>query len=115
MSSQNLRKSERKRLLSMVRVGWQDRWGHDKAAHTQSFDISETGLRFELPEAVGLRSYVTLRSDKLTLNTRASVRFCGKQGNKFIIGVEFAGGFRWRPPNDAVRRALEESAALASN
>lgn len=113
MARQNLRRRERRALPSIVRVGWQDRLGQNKSVETRSFDISESGLRFDLPEAVQLRSDVTLRSEKLGLNTRASVRFCTRKGTRYVIGVEFAGNFRWRPPTDEIRRELEASALLA--
>lgn len=98
----------------MIHVGWQDDKGNDKAAKTKSCDISEAGLRFELPEAVPDRSFVSLRSQTLGLNTRASVRSCVRQGNKYSIGVEFVGGFKWRAPNEDVRKMLEEEQLLAS-
>ncbi len=85
----------------------------DKFAVSRSFDISESGLRFECIEALPLRSDVTLRSDKLGLQTRASVRFSERKGLKYAIGVEFTGGYRWSPPNEDVRRELEAAEMLA--
>ena len=113
MPIKSLRRYERKKMVSMIHVGWQDASGNDKAVKTRSSDISEAGLRFELPEAVPDRSFVSLRSQTLGLNTRASVRSCVRQGNNYSIGVEFVGGFRWRAPNEEVRKALEEQQLLA--
>jgi len=33
-------------------------------------------------------------------------------GRGKLIGVEFAGGYRWSPPNDDVRRMLQEADML---
>ena len=112
MPGRRLRRYERKRMVSMVHVGWQDSSGIDKAVKTKSSDISEAGLRFELPEAVADRSFVSLRSQSLGLNARASVRSCIREGNKYSVGVEFVGGFKWRAPNEEVRKLLEEEHLL---
>lgn len=112
MAGSNLRRHERKPFPASIRVGWQDRLGNDKSVMTRSFDISETGLRFELHEALPLRSGVMVRGDKLGLQTRATVRFCERKGGKYAVGVEFAGGYHWRPPTEAIRVALTEAEML---
>jgi hypothetical protein len=112
MASGNLRRSERKPFRASIRVGWQDRLGNDKSVMTRSFDISETGVRFELHEALPLRSGVLVRGDKLELQTRATVRFCERKGTKYAVGVEFIGGYRWHPPSEAIRVALMEAEML---
>lgn len=112
MASGNLRRHERKPFPASIRVSWQDRLGNDKSVMTRSFDISKTGVRFELHEALPLRSGVMVRGDKLGLQTRASVRFCERKGPKYSVGVEFAGGYHWHPPSEAIRVALTEASML---
>jgi hypothetical protein len=112
MISGNLRRHARRSFPATIRVGWQDRSGHDKTAMTKSFDISEAGMRFELNEPVEIRSDVTLRCDKIGLQTRATVRSCVRQKHRFMVGVEFGGGYRWSPPSEEVRHALEEAEML---
>ena len=107
MSSRNARRHDRKGIEVTIRIAWQD-----KCAVTRSFDISSSGLRFELFERVPLRTDVMIRGDKLGLQTRAIVRYCEPKGAKYAIGVEFAGGYRWSPPNEEIRRALEEAEML---
>ena len=84
------------------------------SAVTRSFDISTSGLRFELFERMPLRADVMLRGDKIGLQTRATVRHCASKGARYSIGVEFAGGYRWTPPNDEVRRILQEAEMLSA-
>jgi hypothetical protein len=112
MASGNLRRHTRRSFAATMRVGWQDKSGHDKTALTKSFDISECGMRFELNEGVVLRSDVTLRCDKIGLQARASVRSCVHRGLKYMVGVEFGCGYRWTPPSEEVRHALEEAEML---
>ena len=90
----------------------QDQFGQQKSALTKSFDISESGMRFELRDRLALRSDVTLSCEKIGLQTRALVRSCGRAKLDYVIGVEFGGGYRWTPPSEEVRQALEEAQML---
>jgi hypothetical protein len=69
-------------------------------------------VRFELLERLPLRADVLLRYDKIGLQTRAIVRHHGQKGLKYTFGVEFVGGYRWAPPNEEIRHALEEADML---
>jgi len=113
MPRNDLRRHSRRPFVARIRVAWQDQWRADKSAFTQSFDISEGGLRFELPEPISMRAGVTLRCDKIGLQTRGIVRNCARKGAKYVIGVEFAGSYRWQPPSEEIRVALEEAELLA--
>ena len=112
--SRNNRRHTRKRFSASVRVGWQDADRNDKVASTRVLDISESGMRFELPEPVPARGDVMLRSDKIGLQTRAVVRFCECHGRKYAVGVEFAGGYSWRPPDEAIRREMEQAQLISA-
>lgn len=112
MSNRNARRSVRKPLSATLRIGWQDSSRTDKCAVTRTFDISESGMRFEMFEPVSLRSDVMLRCDAIGLQSRATVRYCAPKGMKYAVGVEFAGGYRWSPPNEEIRHALEEAEML---
>ena len=99
MSSKGtLRRHERTTECAPVQVMWKDRSGGDKYANARALDISESGMRIEVPEPLQERSYVTLRSDKLKLNGTASVRTCIRNGNRYWIGLEFSVGMKWKPP-----------------
>ena len=113
MASRNSRRHDRNLVEVTIRIGWQDASRMDKSVQTRSYDISSSGLRFELFERLPLRSDVMLRGDKIGLQTRATVRHCEPKGARYSIGVEFAGGYRWSPPNDHVRQILEEAELLA--
>src|SRR5258708_4948028 len=114
MPSGNLRRHDRRSFSATIRVGWQDQAGHDKTALTKSFDISESGMRFELTEPVAPRSDVMVRCDKIGLQARASVRSCVHRGLKYMVGVEFGCGSRWSPPPEEGRHALERAEMLVA-
>ena len=113
MPSRNSRRYDRNAVEVTIRIGWRNAAGLELSATTRSFDISQTGLRFELFERLPLRADVTLRGDKIGLQTRATVRHCSPKGGRYSIGVEFAGGYRWSPPNEQVRQMLEKAEMLA--
>jgi hypothetical protein len=79
---------------------WRDATGDDKFMNAPVQDISESGVGLEVLEALPVRSFVMLRAAKLGVHGRASVRHCSRQGLKYRIGVEFTGGFRWKPTDE---------------
>ena len=113
MAGRNKRRYARQTFTVAVQVAWQDPQRNEKVAVTRSFDLSETGMRFEVPEPLEMRSDVMLRAAKIGLQTRAVVRFCEPKGFKYVVGVEFAGSYRWQPPNDEIRAAIEAQNMIA--
>jgi hypothetical protein len=85
---------------------WKDSNGGDKFANARTLNISEVGMRIEVPEPLQQCSYVTLRCDKLKLNGRASVRTCQRKGTRYLVGLEFSIGMKWKPPETASSRSL---------
>lgn len=94
-----LRRSERLTTDALVEMTWKDRLGQEKFAKGRSLDISATGIRVEMPESLDKQTYVTLRSNALSLHGTASVRSCTRKGAKFLIGLEFSAGLKWKPKN----------------
>jgi hypothetical protein len=85
---------------------WRDAAGDDKFMIAPVQDISESGVGMQIVEPLPLRSFVTLRAGKLGIHGRASVRHCSQQGLKYRIGVEFTGGFRWKPVEEEKELAV---------
>jgi PilZ domain-containing protein len=111
----DIRRNKRKSVSTRAEVTWQDRLGNDKFVNARCFDISESGLRLEMPEALPVQSQISLRSIDLRLHGRAAVKHCTKHGTKFILGVEFVGGLRWKPTSAEMEERLREAHALASS
>ncbi len=91
------RRNERIPAEELVEVTWKDRAGQEKFAKARTLDISESGMRVEMPEALDKQTYVALRSNSLSLHGTASVRSCTRQATKYLIGLEFSGGLKWKP------------------
>jgi len=94
----DLRRQDRRACDQSITVIWRDPRGEDKFVIAKAVDISESGLRLQMPEALPRQAYLTLRTSKLGLLGSASVRHCTRiGGSKFAIGVEFTAGMRWTP------------------
>jgi hypothetical protein len=79
---------------------WRDARGETKFALARAVDISEHGMRLQMPEAPPLHSYVTLRATKLGLLGNASVRYCLRSTPlKYAVGTEFTAGLEWSETN----------------
>ncbi len=86
-----------------LRVSWLSLSGELKMVHhARVLNISEEGMAFELPEPAQLVTRVKLQSDKHRLLGEGTVRHCRRVGSKYVVGVEFSDGLRWRAPDDSV-------------
>ena len=92
-----LRRHGRATKSTPVCVIWTDRLGGDKFVNGRTVDISEAGIRIEVPEPIDKQTYVTVQCPAMALHGRASVRTCSRKGTKYVLGLEFSGGVQWRP------------------
>ena len=97
MSKGNMRRHERTVVRSLIQLMWRDPNGNEKYTNAHTIDISESGMRIEVPEQIPERSYVVMRSDQLALNGTASVRSCVRKGTKYVAGLEFSAGMKFKP------------------
>ena len=96
-----MRRVERTSAPGALTVRWLEATGASQNAKARVIDYSQTGVRIEMTKPIPVRSYVTLLAPELNKGTWAgwaSVRYCERQGAKFIIGLEFAAGIRWTKP-----------------
>ena len=79
--------------------------------HARVLNISEEGIAVEIPEPAQLVSRVKLQADKHRLLGEGTVRHCRRVGAKYIIGIEFVDGLRWRAPAEPVTEPITLSDA----
>jgi PilZ domain len=92
-----LRRHHRIETRSIVQLVWKDQLGNEKYTKARALDVSESGMRVEVPERIPERSYITFRADELSLHGTGSVRSCQGKGLKYIVGLEFSTGMKWKP------------------
>ncbi len=86
-----------------VRLAWLGLNGTLKTLpHARVVNISEEGIAIEIPEPAQLVSRVKLQADKHRLLGEGTVRHCRRVGSKYVVGIEFVDGLRWRPPAEPV-------------
>jgi hypothetical protein len=105
MSHLGRRRHKRVSLTSPIQVSWQDPCGIPKCFQAIAIDISDTGIRFALPEAPEEMATVQMRSHNLGLTCTGTVRTCSHNGAKFVVGIEFTGTARFNRVTAGIDRA----------
>lgn len=94
------RQTDRQPFSARVRVAWDCAGGDPMVLPGFCLDISEHGMRLDVPQPIPLRSYVTVRVENLLVSIpgRGSVRHCTRKRGRYEIGVEFNGTVKWKAP-----------------
>jgi len=96
MPDREARKHPRIAYGAPVTISWEDAIGAPKYARASFTDISEGGLRIEVLSNVSVRTYVSLRAERLNLSGSATVRYVVRTGSKYRIGLELSQPLRGR-------------------
>ena len=99
-----LRRHNRSEKAAPLQLIWKDRQGLDRFINGAIIDISESGVRVEVRDPLEKQTYVTLQSVSLGLHGSASVKSCTRKGMKYLVGLEFSGGMKWKPKSSAEPR-----------
>jgi hypothetical protein len=91
-----LRRHSRAVKSAPTSIVWNDRMGGDKFVNGRTVNVSQSGIRIEVPEPIEKQTYVTVQCLALGLHGRASVRSCARKGGKYLLGLEFSAGLQWR-------------------
>jgi hypothetical protein len=89
VSSKDSRRHRRMPYIGSIQIGWEAS-GQARFAQGKCIDISESGLRMEVPVPVPLRTTISIRAEKITLNGSATVRHVDRYGSKYILGIEMS-------------------------
>jgi hypothetical protein len=93
----NLRRHVRTEKSSPIQIAWKDRSGADRYVNGRSLDVSPAGMRIEISEPIDKQTYLTVQCVALGLHGTASVRSCARKGMKYVLGLEFSTGIKWKP------------------
>jgi hypothetical protein len=83
------RREERQPLTCPVQISWQRANGETCTTRATCREVSLQGARVECSEPLIARSSVYLRAPSYGLMGNATVRYCRRQGMRFVIGLEF--------------------------
>ncbi len=96
----NLRRHERIPHGTQVFLSWKNSQGNEEFTSGRTLDVSEAGMRIELPLPVKEGTYVNFRAEKF-LHGTASVRSCARKATRYVVGLEFSGGLKWQRKPEA--------------
>jgi PilZ domain. len=100
--SKNLRQHRRYAVdAGSLEVSWLDSTGKMKTARTRALNVSEEGIALELPEPV-LPLRVQFQSERFNVDGMGTVRYCRREGRKWVVGLEFTGNLHWSAPQEEV-------------
>ena len=103
----DLRRRHRRYIVDagVLEVSWLDVNGRMKVASTRVLNISENGIAFQLPEEI-MPLLVRFHSERYNVQGIGAVKQCRRKGNKYLVGLEFTGGLRWRAPEGNVQEPV---------
>jgi hypothetical protein len=89
VSSKDSRRHRRIPFIGSIQIGWEAS-GQARFARGKCIDISESGVRMEVPVPVPMRANVSIHAEKIRLNGSATVRHVERYGSKYILGIEMS-------------------------
>ena len=90
MARQDIRRHHRFPYLGPVRISWEGARGEIKHGHVKCCDVSQGGLKAEVPEAIPPRTTVWLRAERIQFSGAATVKHVTRVGAKYILGLELS-------------------------
>ena len=94
--SKDLRRYPRRSLLGQLLISWQFPRGTDKFSTGRLLEVSEWGIRLEVPEQIRPNTNVYIRCEKLDFSGSGQVRHCARSGSKYVVGVALSAELRMK-------------------
>jgi hypothetical protein len=85
--SKNQRRHRRIPWINPIRISWEEK-GEQRYSFAKCIDLSETGLRIEVPQPVPRGTIILLQSERIKLSGAATVRHIVRHGSKYLLGLE---------------------------
>jgi hypothetical protein len=83
------RRNHRIPYAGPIRISWDEPSG-PRFAMGKCIELSESGIRVEVPVNVAVRTSLTLNAERIKLAGSASVRHVTRHGAKYILGLELS-------------------------
>lgn len=83
------RRHSRIPYVGPIRISWDEPSG-PRFAMGKCVELSESGIRVEVPVNISVRTSLTLNAERIKLAGSASVRHVARHGAKYILGLELS-------------------------
>ena len=87
--SRGVQAHPRRPMSGPVEVSWKYSPSLEWHSHGRCLDVSEGGLKMELPDPIDVFERIKFRAEHADLAGTASVRHCSRVGAIYVIGVKF--------------------------
>jgi hypothetical protein len=104
------RRHERIPYTGPVRLSWEDERGQVLYTSGRCVNVSDGGLRIEVPEWVPVRTNVTLRADRINVSGTAVVKHVSRRGTRFLLGLAISQQLR----SQGLSKLLDTSKVMAT-
>jgi len=81
------RRHRRIPYLGPVRLSWEDARGEPRFAHAKCVDVSEGGMRVEVPAPLKVGTRLSLNAERINISGAATVKHVQHHGARYIVGV----------------------------
>jgi hypothetical protein len=98
--SKDERRQSRVPYVGPIVVSWLE-GGEPRYARGRTLDVSESGLRIELPVAIPVLAEITLRAERINVQGGARIRNVVRHGSKYQVGVTLSDALRSKLSVDA--------------
>jgi hypothetical protein len=88
-----------------VFLSWQQRNGSIHRVPGRCVDLSPSGAKLETKDRLEPRSTIVVQSEQFGRMGMASIRYCNRNGMKYVVGLEFSSVFGL---SDPVRKKILE-------
>lgn len=90
----DIRRHDRIPFAGPVRICWEETHGPPKYALGKCLEVSESGMRIEVPEPIPPRSKISMRADAINFHGSATVKHVARRGSKYVVGLELSHALR---------------------
>jgi hypothetical protein len=73
-----------------IRLSWSDPSGNPRFAMGKCIEVSESGLRVEVPANIPERTILQLNAERIKFAGSSTVRHTERHGAKYILGLELS-------------------------
>src|SRR5690349_13105009 len=86
----NTRRHQRIPYAGPIRVSWTDASGEPKFAFGKCIEVSESGLRVEVPVSIPERATVQLNAERIKFAGSSTVKRVEQRGTRYVLGLELS-------------------------
>ena len=73
-----------------IRISWVEPSGSPRFANGKFIEVSESGMRIEVPVNIPARTAIQLNAERIKLAGSATVKHVVRHGAKYLLGLELS-------------------------